>query len=133
MLNEVNIMGRLCADPELKYTQTGLPVTNFRLAVDRNYLSNGERATDFLTVVAWRGTAEFITKYFRKGRMLAVNGRIEVHPWTDRDGNNRESVEIVAETAYFCGDKAASAGSPAAGRQDDGGRDVYDDLPDMAA
>lgn len=65
--------------------------------------------------------------------MLAVNGRIEVHPWTDRDGNNRESVEIVAETAYFCGDKAVSAGIPAAGRQNDGGRDVYDGLPDMAA
>lgn len=133
MLNQVNIMGRVCAKPELKYTQSGLPVTNFRLAVDRNYLSNGERGTDFLTVVAWRGTAEFIANYFEKGQMLAVNGRLQVRPWTDREGNNREAVEIVAESAYFCGSKAASAAMPAAQRQNDGGRDVYDGLPDMAA
>lgn len=131
MLNEVNIMGRLCATPDLRYTQSGLPVTSFRLAVDRNYLTNGERETDFLNVVAWRGTAEFLSKYFNKGQMVALTGRIEVHPWTDRDGNRRENVEIVAENAYFCGGKA-STDAPAAQQNTQSG-DVFDDLPDMAA
>lgn len=131
MLNELNIMGRLCAKPELRYTQSGLPVTNFRLAVDRNYLTNGERETDFLSIVAWRGTAEFLTRYFDKGQMVALSGRIEVHPWTDRNGNKRENVEIVAENAYFCGGKAsADAPDP---QQDPAKGDAFDDLPDMAA
>lgn len=131
MLNELNVMGRLCTKPELRYTQSGLPVVNFRLAVDRNYLTNGERETDFLSVVAWRGTAEFLNKYFDKGQMVALTGRVEVHPWTDRDGGRRENVEIVAENAYFCGSKA-SAGAPDAQRPAGNG-DIYDDLPDMAA
>ena len=128
MLNQVNIMGRVCAKPELKYTQSGLPVTNLRLAVDRNYLTNGERGTDFLTVVAWRGTAEFITSYFAKGQMMAVSGRLQVRPWTDREGNNREAVEIVADNAYFCGGKMAGADV----RRDQGPMNE-DALPDMAA
>lgn len=131
MLNELNIMGRLCAKPELRYTQSGLPVTNFRLAVDRNYLTNGERETDFLSIVAWRGTAEFLTRYFDKGQMVALSGRIEVRPWTDRNGNKRENVEIVTENAYFCGGKAsADAPDP---QQDPAKGDAFDDLPDMAA
>ena len=128
MLNQVNIMGRVCAKPELKYTQSGLPVTNLRLAVDRNYLTNGERGTDFLTVVAWRGTAEFIANYFEKGQMMAVSGRLQVRPWTDREGNNREAVEIVADNAYFCGSKTASADT-----QHDQRPMNEDALPDMAA
>lgn len=131
MLNQVNIMGRLCARPELRYTQSGLPVVNFRLAVDRSYLTNGQRETDFLSIVAWRGTAEFLSKYFEKGQLVALTGRIEVHPWTDRDGNRRENVEIVAENAYFCGGKA-SADAPAA-QQGARSGDAYDNLPDMAA
>lgn len=131
MLNEVNIMGRLCAAPDLRYTQSGLPVTSFRLAVDRNYLTNGEREADFLNVVAWRGTAEFLNRHFHKGQMVALTGRIEVHPWTDRDGNRRENVEIVAENAYFCGGKA-SADAPSAQQGGKNG-DVFAALPDMAA
>ena len=131
MLNQVNIMGRLCARPELRYTQSGLPVVNFRLAVDRSYLTNGQRETDFLSIVAWRGTAEFLSKYFEKGQLVALTGRIEVHPWTDRDGNRRENVEIVAENAYFCGGKA-SADAPAA-QQGARNGDAYDNLPDMVA
>lgn len=130
MLNQVNIMGRTCAKPELKYTQSGLPVTNFRLAVDRNYLTNGEREADFLTVVAWRGTAEFICNYFGKGQMLAINGRLQVRPWTDRDGNRREAVEIVAESAYFCGSRMSGT---EAGAQREQGPMNEDALPDMAA
>lgn len=130
MLNQVNIMGRACAKPELKYTQSGLPVTSFRLAVDRNYLTNGEREADFLTVVAWRGTAEFICRYFGKGQMLAINGRLQVRPWTDRDGNKREAVEIVAESAYFCGSRMSG---PEAGTQREQGPMNEDALPDMAA
>ena len=130
MLNQVNVMGRTCAKPELKYTQSGLPVTNFRLAVDRNYLTNGEREADFLTVVAWRGTAEFICNYFGKGQMLAINGRLQVRPWTDRDGNKREAVEIVAESAYFCGGRMSG---PEAGAQREQGPMNEEALPDMAA
>lgn len=128
MLNQVNIMGRICAKPELKYTQSGLPVINLRLAVDRNYMTDGERGTDFLTVVAWRGTAEFIANYFEKGQMMAVNGRLQVRPWTDREGNNRESVEIVADSAYFCGSKMARGDI-----QRDQGPMNEGALPDMAA
>lgn len=128
MLNQVNIMGRICAKPELKYTQSGLPVINLRLAVDRNYLTDGERGTDFLTVVAWRGTAEFIANYFEKGQMMAVNGRLQVRPWTAREGNNRESVEIVADSAYFCGSKMAGGDV-----QRDQGPMNEGALPDMAA
>lgn len=109
MLNQVNIMGRVCAKPELRYTQSGLPVTNFRLAVDRNFLNNGEREADFLNIAAWRGTAEFICKYFEKGQMLALTGRIQAQSWTDREGRKRETVEIVAESVYFCSGRAAGA------------------------
>ena len=117
MLNVVNVIGRPCMRPQIRYTQSGLPVTSFRLAVDRNYLTNGERETDFLNVVAWRGTAEFLSKYFNKGQMVALTGRIEVHPWTDRDGNRRENVEIVAENAYFAGSKPQAEAGKNTGRE----------------
>lgn len=105
MLNRITIMGRLCADPELRHTQSGIPVCSCRLAVERNYLTNGERLTDFFDVTAWRGAAEFINGYFSKGRMIAVEGRLQTRPWVDKSGNNRVSVEIVAESVYFADSK----------------------------
>ena len=105
MMNKVTVMGRLCADPELRRTQSGIPVCSCRLAVDRDYLTNGERETDFFDVTAWRGAAEFISGYFSKGRMIAVEGRLQTRAWMDRSGNNRVSVEIVAERAYFADSK----------------------------
>ena len=106
MLNIAAIMGRLTADPELKTTQSGVSVTSFRVAVERTYVPQGqERQTDFLTVVAWRGTAEFICKYFAKGDMIAVSGSIQTRNYEDRNGNKHTSVEIVASEASFCGGK----------------------------
>ena len=120
MLNCAIIMGRLTADPELKTTTNGISVTSFTVAVDRNYQKPGqERQTDFINVVAWRQTAEFVARYFRKGQMIAVQGSIQVRGYEDRNGNKRTAVEIVAETVSFCGSKAEtgaggqSAGAPA--------------------
>ena len=102
MLNKIIIMGRLTRDPELRRTQSGLPVTSFSLAVDRDFKGqNGERETDFIDVVAWRATAEFVSKYFTKGRMAVVEGRLQLRDWTDRDGNKRRAAEVVAENVYF--------------------------------
>ncbi|MBD5170052.1 MAG: single-stranded DNA-binding protein [Oscillibacter sp.] len=107
MLNHVTIMGRLCADPELRYTNQGdIPVTSFRIAVERDYAGQGgERETDFYDVTAWRGTAEIICEYFSRGRMIAIDGRLETRSWVDRDKNNRVSVGIVAESVYFADSK----------------------------
>ncbi len=103
MLNQVVIMGRLTRDPEVRVTGNGVSVAAFSLAVDRDYKAKGEtdRETDFVDVVAWRNTAEFIGKYFAKGRMVAVNGRLQVRRWKDKDGASRRSVEVVAESVYF--------------------------------
>ena len=102
MLNRIIIMGRLTRDPELRRTQSGLPVTSFSLAVDRDFKGqNGERETDFIDVVAWRATAEFVSKYFTKGRMAVVEGRLQLRDWTDRDGNKRRAAEVVADNVYF--------------------------------
>ena len=103
MLNRIIIMGRLVADPELRTTPTGTPVATFRLAVDRDFKNKqtGERETDFINVVAWRQTAEFISRYFTKGRMAVVEGRLQIRPYTDRDGNKRTAAEVVAENFYF--------------------------------
>lgn len=103
MLNRVIIMGRLGKDPELKYTQSGVAVTSFSLAVDRDFKdkSTGEKATDWIDVVAWRQTAEFACKYFAKGRVAIVEGRLQTRKWKDRDGNNRVSVEVLADNIYF--------------------------------
>lgn len=106
MLNHITIMGRLVADPELRTTQNGIPVTSFRIAVERNYAGqDGERETDFFDATAWRGTAEIVCEYFAKGRMIAIDGRLETQAWTDRDGNNRVTVGIVAESVYFADSK----------------------------
>lgn len=102
MLNKIFIMGRLTRDPELRRTQSGTAVTSFSLAVDRDFKSqNGEKETDFIDVVAWRSTAEFVSKYFTKGRMAVVEGRLQIRDWKDKDGNNRRSAEVVAEHVYF--------------------------------
>lgn len=102
MLNNVVIMGRLTRDPELRRTQGGTAVTSFTMAVDRDFKSqSGEKETDFIDVVAWRNTGEFAAKYLAKGRMAAVEGRIQVRDWQDKDGNRRKSVEVVADNVYF--------------------------------
>lgn len=103
MLNKIFIMGRLTRDPELRHTQTGTAVATFSLAVDRDFKdkSTGERATDFINVVAWRQTGEFVSRYFTKGRMAVVEGRLQMRDWTDKDGNKRTTAEVVAENVYF--------------------------------
>ena len=102
MLNKIFLQGRLVADPELKNTQNGTAVTSFRIAVDRDYKNqNGDRETDFINIVAWRGTAEFISKYFSKGRMIIVDGRLQIREYTDRDGNRRYVSEVLVSNAYF--------------------------------
>ena len=102
MLNRMIIMGRLTRDPELRRTQSGTAVTSFSVAVDRDFKSQaGERETDFIDVVAWRSTAEFVAKYFTKGRMAVVEGRLQLRDWNDKDGNKRRSAEVVADNVYF--------------------------------
>ncbi len=103
MLNHITIMGRLTRDPELRYTQSNTPVASFSLAVDRDFSSRetGERQTDFIDCVAWRSTAEFVSKYFQKGSMAVVSGRLQIRDWTDRDNNKRRSAEVVVDNVYF--------------------------------
>ena len=102
MLNKIVLMGRLTRDPDLRRTQSGTAVASFTLAVDRDYKpQDGERETDFIDIVAWRGTGEFVSKYFTKGRMAVVEGRLQVRDWTDKDGNKRRSTEVIADSVYF--------------------------------
>ena len=103
MLNHITIMGRLTRDPELRYTQSQTPVASFTLAVDRDFGSRdgGEKQTDFIDCVAWRQTAEFVSKYFTKGSMAVVSGRLQIRDWTDRDGGKRRSAEVVVDNMYF--------------------------------
>lgn len=103
MLNHITLMGRLVADPELRTTPSGVPVATFRIAVDRDFKNKqtGEKETDFVTIVAWRSTAEFVSRYFAKGRMVVVDGRLQIRPYTDRDGNKRTAAEVVADSVYF--------------------------------
>ena len=123
MLNRIIIMGRLVRDPELRTTQSGIPVTSFTLAVDRDFKSrdNGEKSTDFIDVVAWRQTAEFVCKYFAKGRMAVAEGRLQIREWKDRDGNNRRTAEVVADNVYFADSKRDSAGDNGYGAPSYGG------------
>ena len=103
MLNHIVIMGRLTRDPELRYTQSQTPVASFTLAVDRDYggRDGQDRQTDFIDCVAWRSTAEFVSKYFSKGSMAAVSGRLQLRDWTDKDGNKRRNAEVVVDNIYF--------------------------------
>lgn len=111
MLNKIVLQGRLCKDPELRYTQSGTAVTSFTLAVDRDMKNKetGEKATDFIDCVAWRNTAEFAANYFSKGRMAVVEGRLQIRGWTDKDGNKRKSAEVLVGSLYF-GDSKNSTG-----------------------
>ncbi len=113
MLNHIVLMGRLTRDPELRRTQSGIAVASFSLAVDRDFGSRdgGEKQTDFIDIVAWRQTAEFVSKYFTKGRMAVVSGRLQIRDWTDKDGGKRRSAEVVADNVYFGDSKRDSAPS----------------------
>ena len=103
MLNHIVIMGRLTRDPELRRTGSGVAVTSFSLAVDRDFgnRESGEKETDFIDCVAWRQTGEFVSKYFTKGRMAVVSGRLQIRNWTDKEGNKRRTAEVVADNVYF--------------------------------
>ena len=102
MLNHITILGRLTRDPEIRRTGSGTAVTSFAVAVDRDFPGQtGEKETDFIDCVAWRQTAEFVSKYFTKGRMAVVSGRLQIRSWTDKDGNKRRTAEVVADNVYF--------------------------------
>jgi len=112
MLNQVALMGRLTADPELRHTPSNISVTTFTIAVNRSYVKQGaERQTDFIDVVAWRNTAEFICRYFRKGQMMALDGSIQTRTYTDKEGRNRKAFEILANNVYFTESRSASSGT----------------------
>lgn len=111
--NKVILMGRLCVDPELKQTQGGVSVTSFNLAVDRKGKTGEDKVCDFITVVAWRQTAEFICRYFKKGQAILVCGELQTRSWTDGSGNKRSAVEVVAGEAYFCEAKRDGEGNNA--------------------
>lgn len=110
MLNHIDIMGRLVRDPEMRRTGSGIACASFTIAVDRDFGKNesGEKETDFIDCVAWRSTAEFVEKYFTKGRMAVVSGRLQIRSWTDKDGNKRRTAEVVADNVYFGDSKTSS-------------------------
>lgn len=110
MLNHITFMGRLTRDPELRHTGSGTPCASFCVAVDRDFgkTESGEKETDFIECVAWRNTAEFVSKYFTKGRMAVVSGRLQIRSWTDKDGNKRKTAEVVADNVYFGDSKNAA-------------------------
>lgn len=116
MLNHIVLMGRLTRDPELRRTGSGTAVANFTLAVDRDFGKNesGEKETDFIDCLAWRNTAEFVSKYFTKGRMAVVSGRLQIRSWTDKDGNKRRTAEVVADNVYFGDSKNSNNGNSTA-------------------
>lgn len=127
MLNHITIMGRLTRDPELRRTGNGTAVASFTVAVDRDRAPEGqEKETDFIDCVAWRSTGEFVSKYFTKGRMIVVSGRLQIRSWTDKEGNKRRSAEIVADNCYF-GDSKKESGE---GNYGDNYQTDYPALPD---
>lgn len=116
MLNRIDLMGRLTIDPELRMMPAGVPVTTFTLAVERDVKdkTSGEKKTDFIDVVCFRGAAEFATKYLSKGRLTVVSGRLQIREWKDKSGNNRRSAEVIAESLYFADAKRENTQAPAA-------------------
>lgn len=118
MLNKCFLLGRMTKDPEIRRTNGGTAVTSFTLAVDRDFKTNGEKETDFIEVVAWRNTAEFVSKYFSKGRMAIVEGRLQIREWTDKSGNKRRTAEVVADNVYF-GDSKKENKEASEYKQDD--------------
>ena len=126
MLNHISIMGRLTKDVELRRTNNGAAVASFTLAVDRDFKnSNGEKETDFIEVVCWKNTAEFVSKYFSKGKMAIVAGRLQIRGWTDKDGNKRKTAEVVADNVYFGDTKKEDSGNYAS--SDTPSDDLFDD------
>ena len=123
MLNHIVIMGRLTRDPELRRTGSGVAVASFTVAVDRDFggRDGGEKETDFIDCVAWRQTGEFVSKYFTKGSMIVVSGRLQIRPWTDKDGNKRRTAEVVADNVYFGESKRSSEGGSSYGGNAYGG------------
>ena len=123
MLNHIVIMGRLTRDPELRRTGSGIAVASFSVAVDRDFggRDGGERETDFIDCVAWRQTGEFVSKYFTKGSMAVVSGRLQIRSWTDKDGNKRRTAEVVADNVYFGESKRNSEGNSSYGGNAYGG------------
>ena len=112
MLNHITIMGRLTRDPELRRTGSGTAVTSFTIACDRDFSGqDGEKEVDFIDCVAWRSTAEFVSKYFAKGRMAVVSGRLQIRSWNDKDGNKRRTAEVIADNVYFGDSKSESNGN----------------------
>ena len=131
MLNSVCLMGRLTADPELKSTQSGVSVCSFRIAVDRAYQPKGqEKQTDFINIVTWRGTAEFVSRYFRKGQLVAVQGSIQTSQYTDRDGNKRTTFDVVADNVFFA-EKKAESGETKQGAGYDHSPDIQGDFEEI--
>ena len=127
MLNRIIVMGRMTRDPELRRTNSGTAVASFTVAVDRDFKSqSGEKETDFIDVVAWRNTAEFVSKYFSKGRMAVVEGRLQLRDWTDKDGNKRRTAEIVADSVYF-GDSKRDGGGTVQSELQGGFSEIEDD------
>lgn len=131
MLNKCFFQGRLTRDPELRHTQSGAAVASFSLAVERDFKdkTTGERTTDFIDVVAWRGTAEFVSRFFTKGRMAVVVGSLQIRDWTDKDGNKRRSAEVIAESVYF-GDSKRDA-DPLDKLADDAAPVTYPDFSEV--
>ena len=123
MLNHITIMGRLVRDPELRRTGSGVAVASFTVAVDRDFggRDGGEKETDFIDCVAWRQTGEFVSKYFTKGRMIVVSGRLQIRSWTDKEGNKRRTAEVVAENCYFGDSKRDDQGGNSYGGNTYGG------------
>ena len=131
MLNHITIMGRLTRDPELRRTGSGIAVASFTLAVDRDFgkNENGERETDFIDCVAWRQTGEFVSKYFTKGRMAVVSGRLQIRGWTDKDGNKRRTAEVIADNVYFGDSKREGDGGSASYAGNSYGGNAYGSAP----
>jgi len=131
-MNNITLMGRLTRDPELRHTQNGTPVASFSLAVDRRFTpkDGSEKQTDFIDIVAWQNTAEFVSKYFVKGQMAAVTGRLQIRDWTDKEGNKRRSAEVVADGIYFTESKRSREASVgAADARDDYGAGYAPPVP----
>lgn len=131
MLNHIVLMGRLTRDPELRKTASGLSVASFTLAVEHDYApEGGNRGVDFIDIVVWRGTADFVCKYFTRGQMACVSGRLQIRNWTDGDGSKRRSAEVVAENVYFAGSKSGKDGGAAAPQADMPAPRNFEDITD---
>ena len=133
MLNRIVLMGRLTRDPELRRTQSGTAVASFSIACDRDYAAQGaEKETDFVDIVAWRNTAEFVSKYFTKGRMAVVSGRLQIRNWQDKEGNKRRSAEVVADNVYF-GDSKRDSADGGSFNQSQGYAQSFNQVPQQPA